>query len=245
MESAKRILVYLSKDNSLLQCARFVQGITGHFSCGHEDRAVVNCGLDQNRFVISDRPFGGSSSVQLQRPSFCPIKHLNPDQTALLPEQIRSRGVDVGVAILLQTANQKVLLTRRSKTLNIFPNVWVPPGGHMEQGEELLDAGLRELQEETGLDLRNETPPWRILGLWESAFPPLLSRGLPTRHHIVTYLLVTSNKSHQELQEKLCPAEEEVSACVWLQPEMAEIIVAAQDGKDFGRNQTGIPNSVQ
>ncbi|XP_077320093.1 m7GpppN-mRNA hydrolase NUDT17-like isoform X2 [Lithobates pipiens] len=205
MESAKRILVYLSKENSLLQCARFVQ-----------------------------------------RPSFCPIKILNPDQAARLPEQIRGRGVDVGVAILLQTANKKVLLTRRTKTLSIFPNVWVPPGGHMEPGEQLLDAGLRELQEETGLDLRNETPPWRILGLWESAFPPLLSRGLPTRHHIVTYLLVTSSKTHQELQEKLHPAEEEVSACVWLDPEIAERIVAAQEGEeDSGKNLPGVPTSVQ
>ncbi|XP_077320094.1 m7GpppN-mRNA hydrolase NUDT17-like isoform X3 [Lithobates pipiens] len=129
MESAKRILVYLSKENSLLQCARFVQGITGQFSSGHEDKAVVNCGLDQDRFVISDRPFSGSSGVRLQRPSFCPIKILNPDQAARLPEQIRGRGVDVGVAILLQTANKKVLLTRRTKTLSIFPNVWVPPVG--------------------------------------------------------------------------------------------------------------------
>lgn len=246
MESAKRILVYLSKDTSLLQCARFVQGITGQFSSNHEDKAVVNCGLDQNRFVISDRPFSGSSAVRLQRPRFCPIKNLNPDQAARLPEQIRGRGVDVGVAILLQTANKKVLLTRRTKTLNIFPNVWVPPGGHMEPGEQLLDAGLRELQEETGLDLRNETPPWRILGLWESAFPPLLSHGLPTRHHIVTYLLVTSSETHQELQEKLHPAEQEVSACVWLEPEIAERIVATQEGEeDTRKSMPGIPTSIQ
>ncbi|XP_073465389.1 nucleoside diphosphate-linked moiety X motif 17-like isoform X2 [Aquarana catesbeiana] len=215
MESAKRILVYLSKENSLLQCARFVQGITGHFSSGHEDKAVVNCGLDQDRFVISDRPFSGSSGVRLQRSSFCPIKILNPDQAARLPEQIRGRGVDVGVAILLQTANKKVLLTRRTKTLSIFPNVWVPPGGHMEPGEQ-------------------------------STFPPLLSRGLPTRHHIVTFLLVTSSKTHQELQEKLHPAEEEVSACVWLDPEIAERIVAAQEGEeDSGKILPGIPTSVQ
>ncbi|XP_018425575.1 PREDICTED: nucleoside diphosphate-linked moiety X motif 17 [Nanorana parkeri] len=246
MESAKRILVYLSKDNSLLQCARFVQGITGQFCSGHEDKAVVNCGLDQNRFVISDRPFSGSSSVRLQRPPFCPIKILSPDQAARLPEQIRARGVDVGVAIVLQTANNKVLLTRRSKTLNIFPNVWVPPGGHMEPGEQLLHAGLRELQEETGLNLRSETPPWRILGLWESAFPPLLNRGLPTRHHIVTYLLVTSDETHQELQEKLRPADEEVSACVWLDPEIAEQIVAVPEGEeDSGKNLPRIPTSIQ
>ncbi|CAI9608965.1 unnamed protein product, partial [Staurois parvus] len=181
----------------------------------------------------------------LQRPPFCPIKNLSPDQAARLPEQIRDRGVDVGVAILLQTANKKVLLTRRTKTLNIFPNVWVPPGGHMEPGEQLLQAGLRELQEETGLDLRNETPPWRILGLWESAFPPLLSCGFPTRHHIVTYLLVTTRETHQELQRSSAQRNRKVSACLWLDPEVAELIVAAQEGEEHsGKNLTAIPDSI-
>ncbi|XP_068108329.1 nucleoside diphosphate-linked moiety X motif 17 [Hyperolius riggenbachi] len=245
MESTKRILVYLRKENSLLQCAKFVQCITGQF-CAHQNKAVVNCGLDQNRFIISDQQFSGSSSVQLQRPPFCPIKNLSLAQAASLPEQIQSRGVDVGVAILLQTANKKVLLTRRNKSLNIFPNVWVPPGGHMEPGEQLLEAGLRELWEETGLNLKNETPPWRILGLWESAFPPVLSRGLPTRHHIVTYVLVTSRESHQELQAKLHPDEREVSACTWLDPDMADRIVRTQEGEeDSGKNLTGFPASVQ
>ncbi|XP_063802953.1 nucleoside diphosphate-linked moiety X motif 17 [Pseudophryne corroboree] len=246
MESAKRVLVYLRKDNSLLQCAQFVQDITGLYGDRHQDRAVVNCGLDQNRFIVSDQPFGGSSKAQLQRPTFCPIKNLSSDQAASLPEVIRNRGVDVGVTVLLQSANNKVLLTRRSKTLTIFPNVWVPPGGHMEPGEQLLQAGLRELQEETGLSLQEAHQPWSILGLWESAFPPLLSRGPPIRHHIVTYLLVSSNETHQELQEKLRPDEQEVSACVWLDPQIAERIVATEEGlKDSGKNVPGLQTSVK
>ncbi|XP_056401526.1 nucleoside diphosphate-linked moiety X motif 17 [Hyla sarda] len=245
MESVKRVLVYLSKEKSVLQCAKFIQGITGHYSSGNQDRATVNCSLDQNRFIISDQPFSGSRKVSLQRPDFCPIKNLTAKQAASLPEEIRGRGVDVGVAILLQTVNKRILLTRRSKELHIFPNVWVPPGGHMEEGEQLLEAGLRELQEETGLNLQGADLPWRILGLWESVFPPLLSRGLPRRHHIVAYLLVLSNETHQELQEKLRPDEQEVSACVWLDPEIAEQIVAAKDGvKDCGRKSPGLQTSI-
>ncbi|KAM3918919.1 nucleoside diphosphate-linked moiety X motif 17 [Leptodactylus fuscus] len=245
MESAKRVLVYLSKESSLLQRAKFVQGITGYFASGNPDRAVVNCGLDHNRFIISDQPFTGSRKTELQRPSFCPIKNLTADQTASLPEETTGRGVDVGVAILLQSVNKRILLTRRSKELHIFPNVWVPPGGHMEDGEELLDAGLRELQEETGINLCGANLPWSILGLWESAFPPLLSRGLPTRHHIVTYLLVTSNETHQELQEKLQPDEQEVSACVWLDPEISERIVASKEGEeDSGRKSPEVQTSI-
>ncbi|XP_073423051.1 nucleoside diphosphate-linked moiety X motif 17 [Dendrobates tinctorius] len=245
MESAKRVLVYLRKETSLLQCTKFVQGITGHFAPDGQDRATVNCGLDHNRFIISDRPFSGSREAKLQRPSFCPIKNLTAEQAASLPEEIASRGVDVGVAILLQSINKRVLLTRRAKELRIFPNVWVPPGGHMEDGEQLHEAGLRELQEETGLNLQGADLLWSILGLWESAFPPLLSRGLPQRHHIVAYLLVSSNETHHELQEKLCPDEQEVSACAWIDPAIAKRIVAAEGVKDSGRENPRQQTSVR
>ena len=63
-----------------------------------------------------------------QRASFCPFKHLSMKEGAAIPLDVLDRGVDVGVAILLQSANQKVLLTRRASGLRIFPNVWVPPG---------------------------------------------------------------------------------------------------------------------
>ncbi|XP_031746835.1 nucleoside diphosphate-linked moiety X motif 17 isoform X3 [Xenopus tropicalis] len=211
MESAKRVLVCLTKENSLLQCAKFVQGITGQYSANNGDKALIHCGLDRNQFVISDRQFPSSAPVQLQRPSFCPIKNLSPTQAAALPGEIRNRGVDVGVAVLVQSVNKKVLLTRRSKSLNIFPNVWVPPGGHVEPGEQLLEAGLRELREETGLRLQGV--PWCMLGLWE---------------------------------ERLCPDEREVSACVWLDTEIAKCIVAAEDdAKDSGKPQGPAPATIR
>uniref|UniRef100_A0A8C5PTZ2 m7GpppN-mRNA hydrolase NUDT17 n=1 Tax=Leptobrachium leishanense TaxID=445787 RepID=A0A8C5PTZ2_9ANUR len=230
MESAKRVLVYLSKESSVAQCAKFLQSITGHYSADQKNKVFVNCRAVQEQFIISDQQFSNSCRVQLKRPSFCPISNISPSQASSLPEEVRDRGVDVGVAVLLQSVNQKVLLTRRTKTLRIFPNVWVPPGGHIESGEQLLEAGLRELHEETGLQLHSEKVSWSMLGLWESAFPPLLSQGLPRRHHIVAYLLVLSGETHQQLQEKLSPDEREVSACVWLDPCLAEHIAATEDG---------------
>ncbi|XP_053225581.1 nucleoside diphosphate-linked moiety X motif 17 isoform X3 [Podarcis raffonei] len=184
MKSITRVVVYLSKENSCPQRARFQQSIVGHFCTGDEDSWMVNCALDQRRFLISDREFAGSNRVLLQkgkdkkrnllpqRPPFCPIKHLTEAQASSLPVETQERGVDVGVAILLQSANQKVLLTRRSKTLSSFPNIWVPPGGHIEQDEQLLDAGLRELGEETGLWLEDGEFSWRPLALWEVRLKP-------------------------------------------------------------------------
>ncbi|KAM6435322.1 nucleoside diphosphate-linked moiety X motif 17 isoform 3-T3 [Liasis olivaceus] len=167
-----------------------------------------------------------------QRPPFCPIKHLTVAQMASLPAETRHRGVDVGVALLLESPSQKVLLTRRARTLSIFPNVWVPPGGHIEPEEQLLDAGLRELREETGLWLQDEEFSWHPLALWESVYPPRLSQGLPQRHHIVIYLHLVLHKSHQQLQARFKPSEAEVAAFTWLDPPTLASIAATEDGAE-------------
>jgi 8-oxo-dGTP diphosphatase len=42
-------------------------------------------------------------------------------------------------------SEDKVLLTRRSENIGIFPNAWVLPGGHVENGETLEEAVIREI----------------------------------------------------------------------------------------------------
>lgn len=222
------------------------QSIVDHFGAAQEDRVMVNCGLIQRRFLISNQEFASSSPVLLQRPPFCPVKHLSVTQATLLPTETRDRGVDVGVAILLQSTSREVLLTRRAKALNIFPNVWVPPGGHIEPDEQVLDAGLRELREETGLWLQDGEFSWRMLGLWESVYPPMLSRGPPKRHHIVIYLLLLSHQSRQQLQMRLKPNEAEVSAYTWLAPQVLAAVAATQDGVQDSRTVSGdLPQTIK
>lgn len=222
--------MYLSKENAAPQCARFVQSITGHFVGDVEDQATVSCSLDNNRFILSDQLYGGE--IPLKRAPFCPIKYLSHSEAASLPPDTLNRGVDVGVAVLLQSANHRLLLTRRASSLRIFPNVWVPPGGHVELDEKLLDAGLRELQEETGLKLSPDQISTQLLGLWESVYPPMLSRGLPQRHHIVTYILLKSSLSHLQLQASLRPDPAEVSGCVWVDAGLVKAIVSAVNGEE-------------
>ncbi|XP_071583218.1 nucleoside diphosphate-linked moiety X motif 17 isoform X2 [Heliangelus exortis] len=176
-------------------------------------------------------PSPGATLTLLQRPPFCPAKHLEALQVTL-PEHLRGHGVVAAVAVLLEATTGHVLLTRRASTLSTFPNVWVPPGGHLEPGEELLDVGLRELKEETGLHLPPGTFSWRTLGLWESVYPPMLSRGPPRRHHVVTYLLLQSSEPHQQLEGRMCPNQQEVSAYTWLDPQLLEAIAATQDGAE-------------
>ena len=57
---------------------------------------------------------------------------------------------DIVKAMLLRGTN--VLLARRSSGRRNYPDRWSFPGGHVETGEALDDALMRELQEEIGFD---------------------------------------------------------------------------------------------
>lgn len=46
-----------------------------------------------------------------------------------------------------------VLLTKRKNETRNFPRAWVLPGGHLEAGETLEQGAIRELFEETGIEI--------------------------------------------------------------------------------------------
>eukprot|EP01043_Picozoa_sp_COSAG02_P066166 COSAG02_NODE_10209_length_1995_cov_1.378692_1_plen_160_part_10 len=63
----------------------------------------------------------------------------------------------------------RVLLTRRAQRMRSFPGSWVLPGGGLDPGESMADAVIREVQEETGVALDEDS--LRPVGLWESVYP--------------------------------------------------------------------------
>ncbi|XP_025309038.1 nucleoside diphosphate-linked moiety X motif 17 isoform X2 [Canis lupus dingo] len=138
-----------------------------------------------------------------QRSPFCPFAALEQQFGARAAELPTNRGVDPGVAVILQSSDQTVLLTRRTSTLSVSPNLWVPPGGHVELDEELLDGGLRELWEESGLQLPQGQFSWVPLGLWEA---------------------------------RIQPNPSEVSAFMWLGPDVAAAVAATEDGTETPRH---------
>ncbi|NWW01773.1 NUD17 protein, partial [Oreocharis arfaki] len=217
------------------------QSVTGLFCPAHADAALVSCGLERGRFLISDVPFAGSAVTVLKRPPFCPAKLGG----ATLGDRGGHPGVAAAVAVLLEAACGHVLLTRRATTLRHFPNIWVPPGGRGgtvppdTPNPQLVAAGLRELAEETGLRLEPGTFSWRLLGLWESLSPPTLSWGPPRCHHIVTYLGLRSAEPRQHLQARLCPSPCEVSAVAWLERPVLEAIAATEDGASGSGSGSG------
>lgn len=48
----------------------------------------------------------------------------------------------------------KLLFTRRAARLSHFPKAWVLPGGHIDSGESLEEGVIREIREETGIDIQ-------------------------------------------------------------------------------------------
>ncbi|XP_042638099.1 nucleoside diphosphate-linked moiety X motif 17 [Orycteropus afer afer] len=232
--AAARVLLLLSEHPESASFARSVCGLLG--AGPGLGPWPIHCSLKRGQLVLSDKPFlGASARLPLQRPPFCPFAALDQQPGASMPELPTNRGVDLGVAVILQSRDETVLLTRRTSTLSLSPNLWVPPGGHAEPEEELLDAGLRELWEESGLQLPQGQFSWVPLGLWESAYPPRLSWGFPKYHHIVLYLLVISQESQQQLQARIQPNPSEVSAFMWLRPDVAAAVAATEDGTGTAR----------
>ena len=68
-----------------------------------------------------------------------------------------SRIASVMVVLFIHNSEIFVLMTRRSKHLNIHPGEMAFPGGRYEEEDgDLLSTALRETKEEVGMEL-NET----------------------------------------------------------------------------------------
>jgi 8-oxo-dGTP diphosphatase len=63
------------------------------------------------------------------------------------------KTVKIAACFLLQDCNGETLMTRRSDSKSSFPRAWVLPGGHIEPGETIEEAAIRELREECGVDI--------------------------------------------------------------------------------------------
>jgi 8-oxo-dGTP diphosphatase len=68
------------------------------------------------------------------------------------------------------TNRGRILVLRRSAVMRYQPGAWDLPGGHLALGESFEDCLLREVKEETALDVAIE----RLLGLHSMGAEPYL-----------------------------------------------------------------------
>jgi nucleoside triphosphatase len=115
------------------------------------------------------------------------------------------RQPELVVGALLLDAQGAVFVARFSKIAGHY----AIPGGHVEYGETVAGALVRELREETNL-----TPTrYRLLRVGERIRPPLYKDG---NHHLV-YLDFLVDRWTGALQLD----EEELTDGLWLEPEAA------------------------
>lgn len=75
------------------------------------------------------------------------------------------------VNILIVNDKNEVLHQRRAPNKDSFPNMWdLSCGGHVVTGESYLDAAIRELKEELGIDVQAEE--LQQLGSFKSSAQP-------------------------------------------------------------------------
>ncbi len=105
--------------------------------------------------------------------------------------------------LLLRDFPLEVLMILRHENSSFVPSVWVFPGGALDGGETAHDAAVREVFEETAVQLTGELVP---TSRW------ITPEGLPKRFDTLFFLTAVPRDVPVTLQE-----EEAVQSC-WISP---------------------------
>lgn len=211
---------------------------------GGADQEVVHVTLrdDTTCQTITRVSPSAASAVPLGHSPACNCRGRSSQSTAAPEER---RPLRVGVVVLVETTEPentaKILLTRRKDSAALFPGEWVLPGGHVDEGEDLVTAAIREVQEETGIRITgagedvfgdsrddDQTPSVDLICMWESNYPQCPTAGPPTSHHLVPFYRVKVPQPAEKIPLQL--QEEEVSGAAWVDSSVVKAWIQGHAG---------------
>mmetsp|Transcript_32682 Transcript_32682/g.47910 ORF Transcript_32682/g.47910 Transcript_32682/m.47910 type:complete len:352 (-) Transcript_32682:241-1296(-) len=255
----KHVLAYLNdnKDGASSPPAHIpfykclIDVLIGHeASCHGEEVHEVPCKVQYQRdecaVIISsqsllndDKDHRAYNLTLLHAGEGCPMRRLTSND---IPSSIQDAykeassqtppHVRVATSILVVSADNRILLTRRSSHLRSFPSAWVVPGGHVDPFESSLEqAAARELEEETGIQIPSPLDQIEASVVYESAFPATLENGLVKHRHLIVYMIARLDLEHQDV--KVSPNPDEVDATVWIDADQLGLVFSpnAQDAE--------------
>ena len=116
------------------------------------DPAEIGTGEWNRRMAAAIKPFHLDAAGRPQ----------NPDgRTGRVGRNLPSWAENAMADALVLTRERKILLIKRGDT-----GEWAVPGGKVKPGESPIDAALRELREETGLDFIDDAIPASMKIMW-------------------------------------------------------------------------------
>ena len=93
------------------------------------------------------------------------------------------RDPKLAVVVLAADANGRLLYIRRNHEPAMYRWAW--PSGYVDAGERVEQAAVREVREETGLEIELDGPlsgrPSGLLGIWSRADDPVVVVGCRAR----------------------------------------------------------------
>ena len=170
----KKLILTANRDlRTPLKCGQCVMHIFGgNHQDSHHQQYVKRIDMYHNRRMnqihmelnetkpMSDQFFGDArvyKNLPFAHSDACPnqIFEENCKNENLEPDY-SSKDQRIAVCMAIFDKNDHILLTRRLKSMRIFPNAWVIPGGHVDYNETLEQSVVREINEEIGISLNKE-----------------------------------------------------------------------------------------
>lgn len=124
--------------------------------------------------------------------------------------------IDFCVEVFVVCRNS-VLLRKHDKY-----KIWLSVGGHIELNEDPIQAAIREVKEEVGLDVKifGESNSFLDHGDFKELVPPisLNKHRIDSKHHHITFVYFASSET-----DSIIPSEKEVTeSCKWFTKEELE-----------------------